>query len=46
MSYRWHMPCWVGDRMPDPAGDFQGESVSLFQVPGRTKTFVGMVVVE
>lgn len=45
-SYRWHMPVWVGDKMPDPEDEFQGDGVSMFRVPGRPSTCVGMVVVE
>lgn len=45
-SYRWRMPVWVGDEMPDPDDDFRGDGVSLFEVPGLSGTHVGLVVVE
>ncbi|MBZ9712230.1 ImmA/IrrE family metallo-endopeptidase [Deinococcus multiflagellatus] len=45
-SFRWHMPCWIGDPMPDPDDDFQGEGVSLFEVPGYPSMTVGLVVIE
>ncbi|GAA5514807.1 hypothetical protein Dcar01_03568 [Deinococcus carri] len=45
-SYRWRMPCWIGHPVPDPDDEFQGEGVSLFQVPGRRNTVIGLIVIE
>ena len=45
-SYRYRLPVWKGDPMPDPDYEFRGEGVSLFEVPGSAGTFVGLVVIE
>ncbi|EYB67056.1 hypothetical protein DEIPH_ctg052orf0054 [Deinococcus phoenicis] len=44
-SYRYRLPPWVGDPVPDE-DEFQGEGVSLFQVPGRRNTVIGLIVIE
>ncbi|EYB69096.1 hypothetical protein DEIPH_ctg011orf0064 [Deinococcus phoenicis] len=44
-SYRYRLPPWVGDPVPDE-DEFQGPGVSLFQVPGRRNTVIGLVVIE
>lgn len=43
-SYRWHMPCWIGDDVPDEYDGFDGECVSLFDVPGVAGLQIGLVV--
>uniref|UniRef100_UPI0028698457 hypothetical protein n=1 Tax=Deinococcus sp. TaxID=47478 RepID=UPI0028698457 len=45
-TYRWRMPVWVGSPMPDPDYEFTGEGVSLFHVPGRRNTVIGLIVIE
>ncbi|MFC4426288.1 hypothetical protein [Deinococcus navajonensis] len=45
-SFRWHMPVWVGDPVPDPEDEFQGEGVSFFPVPGYPGRVIGLVVIE
>lgn len=45
-SYRYRLPVWVGWPMPDPDDEFQGEGVSLFEVPALPNTYIGLVVIE
>lgn len=45
-SFQWWMPVWTGHPMPNPQGEFQGDGVSLFAVPGLPHTFIGLIVIE
>lgn len=44
-SYRWRMPCWIGHPVPDAHDGFEGDGVSLFDVPGRAGLQIGLVVI-
>lgn len=43
-SKRWHLPFWLGDRVPEPHVLID-EGVSLFPVPQKARQFIGVITV-
>ncbi|WP_146202700.1 hypothetical protein [Deinococcus irradiatisoli] len=44
-SYRYHMPCWINDPIPD-VDDYENSGLTIFTVPGSPSTVIGLVVID
>ena len=45
-SYRWRMPCWVDDPVPDVNTESENNGLTIFIVPGLPSICIGLVVID